>query len=375
MPDSDPQPWNKDIARIQPYQPGQTTAADQHDQSPTLKMSSNENLAGPAPQVKEHLSRCLAQLHRYPSGNGQQLKQRLAQKYQLSSDHITLGNGSNEVLDLLARCFLSPGKNMVCSRHSFSVYGLLTRVCGAEMRVAAANPADHAMPFGHRLDAFVEQINAHTAMVFIANPNNPTGTYLREEELQTFLQHVPSSLVVVVDQAYIEYAQEGCAHAERWLEQYPNLVVTQTFSKVYALAGLRVGYALSSTSIAGWLDRIRQPFNVNQLAQEAALAALNDEDFVHHSVATNRQERARLRAACSELGLSCLPSATNFVCIEFGARATAVYEALISRGIVVRPLQNYGLPGHLRVTLGLPDDNRRFLTALKQIMNDEQAAC
>lgn len=370
-----PAPWNPEITRIQPYQPGRTKAQSGHDKTmPTLKLSSNENLAGPSPCVDKRLSRCLSQLHFYPPGDGRALKERLARRHGLHRDCITLGNGSSEVLDFLGRCFLAPGKHALCARHAFSVYGLLTRVCGAEMHVVDANLPDHAMPMGHNLDAFLQRIDEHTAMIFIANPNNPTGTYLGEEELQAFLQRVPSSLPVVVDQAYIEYADASCAHADRWLEQYPNLVVTQTFSKVFALAGLRVGYALSSPVIAAWLDRIRQPFNVNRLAQEAALAALDDEDFLRANVAANRRQRDRLSAACSELGLKCLPSAANFLCIEFGERASAVYESLLRHGIIVRPLQNYDLPGYLRVTIGSSDDNSRFLSALRTILEDERTA-
>ena len=334
-----PQPWNPAIADTQPYQPG-LTGAGSVDRKPPLKMSSNENPAGPSPRVRERLSRCLPDLHRYPEGSSQALKEGLALRHGLSADRVTLGNGSNEALDFLARCFLSPGKNVVCSRHTFSIYGLLTRLCGAELRLAEANSADHAMPFGHNLDAMAEQIDKRTAMVFIANPNNPTGTHLSAAELRAFLRRVPPTVVVVLDQAYIEYADASCARAERWLDRRPNVVVSQTFSKVFALAGLRIGYALSSVSIADWLNRIRQPFNVNRLAQEAALAALSDEDFLRASVLGNRHERERLRSACESLGLRCLPSAANFLCIEFAEQAARVYESLLKRGIVVRPCKD-----------------------------------
>ena len=248
--DSRPQPWNSQLISVQAYQSGQAHAPTASPGRALLKMSSNENLAGPAPAVRERLISCLSNLCLYPQGSGQALKERLAQRHGLDSARITLGNGSNEVLDFLGRCFLAPGKQSVCARHAFSVYGLVTQICGARLEVAEANPPDHRMPYGHNLDAMLEKINAQTAIVFIANPNNPTGTCLSEVELRGFLDRVPSSLPVVVDQAYIEYAGEDCAHADLWLDDYPNLVVTRTFSKVFALAGLRIGCLLYTSDAA-----------------------------------------------------------------------------------------------------------------------------
>jgi len=275
------------------------------------------------------------------------------------------------VLDLVARAFLGPGTNAVFAQHAFAVYWLATLACSAEPRIVPALPAEHPdMPYGHDLEALAAAVDAHTRVVFIANPNNPTGTWLAREPLRRFAAALPRHAILVIDEAYTEYVQEpGFPNALEWLDECPNLVVTRTFSKVYGLAGLRCGYAVSSPAIADLLNRVRHPFNVNQLALCAALAALDDHEFVTRSVQANAAGLRELRAGFTELGLSCMPSVANFLCVDTEREAQPVYEALLRLGVIVRPVANYQLPRHLRVTIGRPEDNQRVLDAFARVLS------
>jgi histidinol-phosphate aminotransferase len=319
--------------------------------------------------VLEAIRAELADIARYPDAGGFELKQALARRHQVSPDCITLGNGSNDVLVLLAEAFLQDCLEAVYSRYSFAVYMLAVQAVGAVARVAPANPADRPQPLGHDLDAMARLAGRKTRLVFIANPNNPTGTWVRSEPLRAFLDAMSRDTLVVVDQAYREYMVDpdypDCA---TWLADYPNLVVTQTFSKAFGLAGLRVGYCLSHPQVAEVLNRVRQPFNVNSLASVAALAALEDTAHLERSVTINNSERARLETACDRLGLRYVPSGGNFVLIDMGAPARPRYEALLRRSIIVRPVDNYGLPNHLRISVGTPDENARLIAALEDVV-------
>jgi histidinol-phosphate aminotransferase len=282
-------------------------------------------------------------------------------------DQIVLGNGSNDVLELAGMAFLAPGSSAVYSQHAFAVYPLATQARGAQSLVTAAKN------FGHDLDAMLAAIRPDTHVVFIANPNNPTGTMLAAADLETFLRRAPKNVIVVLDEAYNEYLAPAlrCPSID-WIARFPNLIVTRTFSKVYGLAGLRVGYAVCHAEVAALLNRVRQPFNVNNLALVAAVAALTDHDFLRESVELNTTGMAQLLAGCKRLGLSWIPSHGNFVTVEIprsggSSQAGAVFQKLLRLGVIVRPLAGYGMPDHLRVTIGLAGENARFLEALEAV--------
>jgi histidinol-phosphate aminotransferase len=359
------------IRGLKPYQPGKPIAELEREYGVTniVKLASNENPLGPAPRALAAIAAAAGELARYPDANGFELKRALAARHDLPAECITLGNGSNDVLVLLAECFLRPGLEAISARHAFAVYALAVQASGATHAVAEALPASHAQPFGHDLAAMAALVGPDTRMVFIANPNNPTGTWLASEELRSFIAALPAQVIVVVDEAYFEYVREpGYPDTSRWLGHHPNLVVTRTFSKAYGLAGLRMGYALSSPDIADLLNRIRQPFNSNSLAQVAALAALEDDAHLARSVELNAVELRRVSTACIELGLDVVPSVGNFVLIGLGRDAAPVFDALLRAGVIVRPVANYGLPQHLRVTIGTEAENDRLLSALAKVV-------
>jgi histidinol-phosphate aminotransferase len=338
-----------------------------------IKLASNENPFGTAPSVKRALADFVSagaqELHRYPDGNGFALKQKLAARHAIEMSRITLGNGSNDVLELTARVFLGPGKNAVFSQHAFAVYPIVARAVNAEARVVPALGADADMPFGHDLDAFREHIDDNTGVVFIASPNNPTGTWLTASAIEAFLDAVPARVLVVLDEAYLEYqADSERPDSRAWLERYPNLLVTRTFSKIYGMAGLRVGYALGSAQVADLLNRVRQPFNVNSVAMHCAEAALADEKFVRYSTETNAVQRASLNQELEARGLTCLPSQANFITFGCGRASTPLFEAMLREGVIVRPLESYDMPEHLRVTVGSEEENQAFLAALDKVL-------
>lgn len=353
------------VRDLQPYQPGKPLAELERELGirEAVKLASNENPRGPSTAVRAVLASASADLNRYPDGNGFALKQALAERLGVVANQITLGNGSNDVLELLGRVFVGPGDRGVVDAHSFVVYPLAITSSGGEL-VRVPSTALH----GHDLAAMAAAVDERTRIVFIANPNNPTGTRVTRAEVVSLLDTVPEDVVVVLDEAYFEYVDAG-DHPDgiALLAHYPNLVVTRTFSKIHGLAGLRVGYAVSSAEIADLLNRLRQPFNVNSLAQAGALAALEDEHYVAESRALNQSERARLTTALEARGLSCIPSAGNFVTVEVGEGAR-VYERLLREGVIVRPVDGYGLPRHLRVTVGLEAENSRLLEALDRVM-------
>ncbi len=359
------------VAGLKPYQPGKPVAELEREYgvSNIVKLASNENPFGPSPCAQQRIVAGISDLARYPDANGFELKRALSERHDVEPACITLGNGSNDVLVLLAEVFLGPGAEAVYSRYAFAVYPIAVQAAGAIHRVAEPRPADdETAPYGHDLDAMAALLGPDTRLVFIANPNNPTGTWLTGDALEAFVREVPADTLVVLDQAYLDYARHpDYADAAAWLERYPNLVVTQTFSKAYGLAGLRVGYSLSHPDVAELLNRVRQPFNVNSLAQEAAIAALADPGYVEQCVQVNNAERERVAAACSRLGMAVVPSACNFVLVDTGRQAAGLYEALLREGVIVRPVANYGLPQHLRISIGTPAENDRFIAALETV--------
>ena len=360
-----------ELRTIEPYQPGKTTEQIevQFGVRDAVKLASNENLLGPSKRVAEMLAGATGDICFYPDGNGQALKDLLAAHHNVSSQQITLGNGSNEVLEFVSRAFLTPGKSAVYSEHAFAVYDLVTKLSGANSLIASPLPADDKhMPYGHDLAALSALVEENTSVIFIANPNNPTGTWLAESGLYDFIRGIPEQTIVVVDEAYAEYVVESdYLSCVKWLGEFPNLVVTRTFSKLFALAGLRIGYALSSPAIADVLNRLRQPFNVNMLAQRAAALALSDREHIDKSIAVNTGGMAVLQKGLQDMGITCLPSAANFICCEVGD-AQSVYQRLLEQGVIVRPIAGYNLPNHLRVTVGLPEQNERFLNAMQRAM-------
>jgi histidinol-phosphate aminotransferase len=355
------------VQKLSPYVPGKPVdeLARELDIDPAriIKLTSNENPMGASPKALSAIRDALAELTRYPDGNGFDLKQRLSERYGVNANQVTLGNGSNDILEIVARAYLAPGLNAVFSEHAFAIYPIVTQAVGADARVAKAKD------WGHDLPAMLAAIDGNTRVVFIANPNNPTGTWFGPGALSDFLADVPKDVLVVLDEAYIEYA-EGAELPDglKFLADYPNLLVSRTFSKAFGLASLRVGYALSSPVVADVLNRVRQPFNVNSLALAAACAALDDAEYVAESRRLNEAGMQQMEDGLRELGLSWIPSRANFIAVDLGREGASVYEGLLREGVIVRPVAGYGMPNHLRVSIGLPAENSRFLEALSKVL-------
>ena len=360
------------VRDLKPYTPGKPIdeLEREYGVADSIKLASNENPLGASPRALDAVHEALADVWLYPDANGYHLKQALAEKHGVSTDCITLGNGSNDVLVFLAQAFLQPGSKSLFSQYCFAVYPIATQLVGAEAVVAPALPEDHpAMPLGHDLRALYERVDEDTRLIWIANPNNPTGTWLTGERVREFLASLPGHAICVVDEAYTEYAEsDELGDASTWLERFPNLVVTRTFSKAYGLAGLRVGYALSNPGVADLLNRVRPAFNVNSLALVAARAALADQDFIQRSRVMNSAGLKQLHDGLADLGVETIPSAANFVLARFDRSGAELDEALLRRGIIVRPVANYGLANYLRITVGTESQNRRLLEALAEIL-------
>jgi histidinol-phosphate aminotransferase len=361
---------SESVRRIAPYTPGKPVSelARELGLADIVKLASNENPLGASPAAVAAMQVALAGAGVYPDGSGHALKLALAARHGISPAQLTLGNGSNDVLVLLAEAFLTPGSQAVFSQYCFAVYPLAVQATGASASVVPALPPSHAtMPLGHDLDAMRAAITPATRLVFVANPNNPTGTWVGAAALESFIARVPPTAIVVLDEAYFEYAAEaGCGDGIAWLGRYPNLVVVRTFSKAYGLAALRVGFAASHPEVADVLNRIRQPFNVNSLALEGARAGLADQAHIARSVALVAAERPRLARELTARGFTVLPSAGNFVLVGIGsaARATALNDHLLRQGVIVRPVGNYGLADYLRITIGQPGENARLLAGI-----------
>lgn len=354
------------VRAIAPYQPGKPTAELARelglDEAGIVKLASNENPLGVSPRALEAIKALLEGLARYPDGNGYELKQALARKFGVGVDGIVLGNGSNDVLELAARAFLAPGLSAVYSQHAFAVYPLAVQAMGATGIVVPARQ------FGHDLEAMAAALRPDTRIVFIANPNNPTGTFVPGAALEAFIAGVSRDVLVVLDEAYNEYLQPEFRYdSMAWLQKYPNLVITRTFSKVYGLAGLRVGYALAAPAVADLMNRVRQPFNVNSLSLAAAAAALDDAAFIRASYELNCSGMKQITAGLQQLGLAYIPSHANFVTFKV-PQAAEVFQRLLRAGVIVRPIAGYGMPEHLRVSIGLALENTRFLEALRQAL-------
>jgi histidinol-phosphate aminotransferase len=356
----------RSIAAYQPGKPISELAREMGlDERSIVKLASNENPRGIGPRTRAAIDAALADIARYPDGNGFELKSALSARYGVEMGAMVLGNGSNDVLELVAAAFLGPGRAAVMSQHAFAVYPLATQARGARSIVVPAKN------FAHDLETMVRAVDDETFVIWVANPNNPTGTYARPEEIEAFLRRVPERVLVVLDEAYNEYlAPDLRADSVKWLKRHPNLILTRTFSKAYGLAGLRVGYAFAHASVADIMNRVRQPFNVNSLALAAAKAALDDMAFVARSYAENLHGMKQLEEGARQLGLDYIPSYGNFLTIRVG-KASEIYKRLLRRGVIVRPVGGgYELPEHLRVTVGTPEENEKFLAALGASLRD-----
>ena len=347
------------VTALKPYQPGKPIEELERELgiSNIIKLASNENPLGPSQAVLAAITQATKDITRYPDGNGFTLKAALAEKYKLDINQITLGNGSNDVLELLARTFVSSSDEVIFSQYAFAVYPLVTQAIGATSVIATARD------YGHDLASMRELITDKSKLIFIANPNNPTGTRLAPEKIQDFLEQVPNTVIVVLDEAYVEYTSQMVNTVE-WLKTYPNLVITRTFSKAYGLAALRVGYSLSQSNVADVVNRIRQPFNVNGFALAAATAALTDDDYIAQTQQLNDAGMQQFELGLQGLGLDFIPSKGNFICVDLKTDAEHVFQALLQQGVITRSIGNYGLPQHLRISIGSKGDNQRCLDAL-----------
>lgn len=355
----------KGVQALSPYQPGKPIdeLARELGLNPAeiIKLASNENPLGPSEKALAAARKALEELCLYPDGNGFELKQALANRFGVGMDQITLGNGSNDVLEVIARCFADTDSEVVFSQYAFAVYPIVTQAIGAK---GVPVPAKE---WGHDLDAMAAAVTERTKLVFVANPNNPTGTVHTAKAIEAFLDQIPERVLVVLDEAYCEYLT-GSEYPDgiKLLERYPNLIVCRTFSKAWGLAALRVGYAISSPAIADILNRVRQPFNVDSVALAAATAVLQDEAYLNRSREVNEAGLRQLSEAFELIGLPYIPSAGNFIAVEVGDQALGIYQSLLAHGVIVRPIAGYGMPRHLRVSVGLPEENQRFLDALSQ---------
>ncbi|MEJ2440561.1 MAG: histidinol-phosphate transaminase [Gammaproteobacteria bacterium] len=359
------------VRELKPYQPGKPIEELQREYGlrEVIKLASNENPLGPSPRALAALTSGMDELARYPDGNGFALKQALADKFSVEVNQITLGNGSNDILELVARTFVQPGEEVIFSQHAFAVYPITTQAVGGKAVIVPAKD------WANDLDAIGKAINANTRVIFIANPNNPTGTWIDGDSLKQFLDKVPERVIVVLDEAYYEYAihpalqVSGYPDGMQYLNDHPNLIVSRTFSKAYGLAGLRVGYAVSNSAIADLLNRVRQPFNVNSLGLLAATAALSDIEHLEKSAQLNATGMQQCISEFQKLGLSYIVSAGNFISVDMGKPAQPIYQALLERGVIVRPVANYEMPNHLRITIGTQQENARFLSVLHEVLS------
>ncbi|MDO4627230.1 MAG: histidinol-phosphate transaminase [Pasteurellaceae bacterium] len=356
---------NTGVQSLSPYQAGKPIEELERELgiNNIIKLASNENPFGFPDSAKQAIQKQLNDLTRYPDANGFELKKAIAQKFGLQSEQITLGNGSNDLIELIAHTFASEQDEIIYSQYAFIVYPLITKAINA---LAREIPAKN---WGHDLAGFAAAINDKTKLIYIANPNNPTGNFLTEKEIDNFLASVPEHIIVVLDEAYTEFtAPNERVNAFGLLKRYSNLVICRTFSKAYGLAGLRVGYMVSNPEIADLFNRVRQPFNCNSLALAAATAVLQDDEFVEKVAQNNRIEMQKYEQFCRQYQLDFIPSKGNFITIDFKQPAAPIYQALLHEGVIVRPIAGYGMPNHLRISIGLAEENQRLFDALVKIL-------
>lgn len=353
------------VEDLVPYPPGKPIEELERELGikGSIKLASNENPLGPSPLAVKAITGRLATLNRYPDGSGYYLKQKLSVKYGVPPEQIILGNGSNELIELIIRTFLSPGEEVIQAFPTFLVYEKIVRGAGGRMVSVPLS--------GFRIDleAIASSITPGTKLIFINNPNNPTGSILLEEEMRRFLRRIRQDILVALDEAYIEFVSDKkVADGLVLLREHPLLVILRTFSKLYGLAGLRIGFGFGAPRLVDYMNRVRQPFNANALAQAGATAALDDEAFVTRTLSLVREGLSSLYASLDEMGLKYVPTHTNFFLIEVPQGAKKTYEAMLREGVIVRSMDSYGLPHHIRINVGLPEENERFIQALKKVL-------
>ncbi|MDC0509296.1 histidinol-phosphate transaminase [Gammaproteobacteria bacterium] len=357
---------NKGINDLSPYEPGKPIEDLERELGikNAVKLASNENPVGPSPKVLQSIENILKNTHRYPDGNATKLKEVIGRKFSVKPNQVTIGNGSNDIIEFIARSFLGTDDSAIYSEHAFAVYPLVVKAVGAEgIEVPAKN-------FSHDLDAMLDSIKSNTKIIFIANPNNPTGSFIGRAEILKFLDKVPEDIIVLLDQAYFDYSSFEDSDVDfDILNNYPNLVMSRSFSKAYGLAGFRIGYSVSSEDIANYLNRVRQPFNANSLALFAAEQAIGDEEFMNKCLQLNLEQKKVLYKGLESLGFHCLPSKGNFISFDCKEDSTGLFNRLLSQGVIVRTLGVYKMPNFLRVSVGLPEENLIFLEKLQLTMS------
>lgn len=359
---------NKGIRTITPYQPGKPVEELERELGITssIKLASNENPLGPSPKAMQAAQNALSNIHIYPDGGCYELKQALASHLSVDTSQITIGNGSENVLEMIGKAYLQTGDNAVISQYAFLTIPLIIQSFGAEIKAA---PAEN---WGHSIENMLNAIDDKTRLLFLVNPNNPTGTYTNKQDFTKLMNSVPPHIIVVLDEAYSEFIQEAdYPEALDYLAHHPNLIITRTFSKVYGLAGLRVGFALSSPKIADILNRARLPFNINSLAAKAAQAALLDKEHLRKTIELNKRGKEQLISGLQKLNLTFIPSLANFITIDV-EDGHAVYQKLLHHGVIVRPLKAYDMPRHIRVSVGTEEQNQRFLTSLATVLSERR---
>lgn len=352
------------IKTIKPYEPGKPVEELERELGirRSVKMASNENPLGPSPKAVKAIASAAKKVNYYPEGGCFYLHEKMVKKLGIKPNEIVFGNGSNEIIELLIRCLVRPGDNIVVSEHAFLVYRLITEGAGGKVIVAPA------LNYGHDLKAMAKKINAKTRICFIASPNNPTGSYCDKRSLVNFLNSIPK-IPVVMDEAYNEYVEaRDYPDTLELRKKFPNIVTLRTFSKIYGLAGLRIGYGIGNSELIGYLNRIRQPFNVNSVAQAAALAAIGDGDHIKKSLRLNAQGKKQLYKLLAENNLDFLPTEGNFILVKVG-NGRRVYNDMLKLGVVIRPMDVYGLPKFIRVTIGREKHNNRFIKAILKVVN------
>lgn len=354
---------NDSIRNLVPYQPGKPIEEVERELGLTnvIKLASNENPLGPSPKALAAAQQALLKTHLYPDGSCYELKNALAKFLNVNSNQLTIGNGSENILEVIVKAYLGPNDSAVISQYAFATIPLLIKASGAKLITVPA------IQWGHDIPGMIAAYETSTRIIFVVNPNNPTGTYTNKKEFLHLLNSIPSHVVIVSDEAYVEYLHEDTDFPDtlKLLDQYPNLIISRTFSKIFGLAGLRTGYSISSPEIADILNRARLPFNVNSIAQAAACAALMDTDHVKRSIAVNQQGMLQMEEGLKKLNISYIPSLGNFISIDVKKDGLEIYQTLLRQGIIVRPLTAYGMPTHLRVTIGTEEQNARFLAALE----------
>ena len=363
------------VRALHPYEPGKPIAELERELGITgiIKLASNENPLGTSPRATEAMRGALEETALYPDGNAFALKRALAEHHHTDPAHILVATGSDHILEMIARAFLGAGRSTVISRYGFAVYGIVSQAAGAEIRIAEALSSDHpTQPYGHDLAKMAAAITGDTRVVFIANPTTPTGTWVDKPALTAFLEKVPADCLVLLDEAYFEFASDFTPEypdGSTLLARFPNLIVMRTFSKIYGLAGARVGYALAHPKLVEVLNRVRLSFNPNSIGQVGATAALGDTEHLSRTLELNHIELPKLDAGLKALGLKTIPSICNFVTVDMGRPGRPVFQALLREGVIVRPLDGYGMPNHLRISVGLKEQNLRLLAALKKVLD------